>query len=212
VRYRITRDGMVFGPYTEAEVTRYLASGNILLGDLAQADGTDEWIPVADLFPAAPAAHVRSALYPDPPDFPWWAVLLLAVLTGGLFAVIWDLVESSWFRRIEPASKAFWLYLAWAVLYLLRLPGTYHDVAHNLFGGPVYYHPHGISVGVLSFALAMASRFVFRDELHRHFNTVEPLSLRLGPVMTFFFGGIYFQYHFNRINKAKRAMHVSVPG
>jgi hypothetical protein len=25
------------------------------------------------------------------------------------------------------------------------------------------------------------------------------------------FGGLYFQYHFNRINEVKRALHVSVP-
>ena len=218
MRYRITRDGMVFGPYTDAEVRRYLASGNILPGDLAQAEGTEEWLPVAELFPSAPAATTAAAypgglpaLYPDPPDFPWWAVLILAIITWGFFAVIWDVVEASWLHRIERASKAIWLYLGWALLYLLRLPGTYHDVAHNVWGGPRYYHPHAFGVGLLSFALAIASRFVFRDELQRHFNTVEPLGLRLSSVLTLFFGGIYFQYHFNRINELKRSLRVSVP-
>lgn len=219
MRYRIARDGMVFGPYTDAEVRRYLASGNILPTDLAQAEGTEEWLPVEELFPSAPAAVPQAAaaggmhaLYPDPPDFPWWAVLVLALLTGGLFAVIWDVVEAGWLHRIERTSKAIWLYLAWAVLYLVRAPGMYHDVAHNMFGAPLYRHPHGFGIGLLSAALAIASRFVFRDELLRHFHTAEPIGLRLNPLWTLLFGGIYFQFHFNRINELKRSLRVSVPG
>ena len=218
MRYRIARDGMVFGPYTDAEVRRYLVSGNILPSDLAQLEGTEEWLPVAELFPSAPAAPSPAAypgglpaLYPDPPDLPWWVVLVLAMFTGGLFAVIWDVVEANWLHRIESASKALWLYLAWAVLYLVRVPGMYHDVAHNMLGGPRYEHPHALGVGILSFALAIASRFVFRDELLRHFNTAEPIGLRLNLLWTLLFGGIYFQFHFNRINGLKRSLRVSVP-
>ena len=218
MRYRIARDRMVFGPYTEAEVRRYLETGNILPTDLAQPEGTEEWLPVAELFPVAPASVPQGAyaagapgLYPDPPDLPWWAVLILSVITWGFFMVIWDVVEANWLHRIERTSRALWLYLAWAFLYLLRLPGTYHDVAHNVWGGPRYDHPHGFSVGLLSLALAIASRFVFRDELLRHFTTAEPIGLRLNPVLTLFLGGIYFQYHFNRINEMKRALRVSVP-
>jgi hypothetical protein len=33
---------------------------------------------------------------------------------------------------------------------------------------------------------------------------VEPVGLSLSGVMTFFFGGLYFQYHLNRINEMKR--------
>ena len=45
-----------------------------------------------------------------------------------------------------------------------------------------------------------------RNTLERHFNTTDPVGLRLSGVMTFFFGGIYFQYHLNRIHDIKRAM------
>jgi hypothetical protein len=45
-----------------------------------------------------------------------------------------------------------------------------------------------------------------RESIERHFNGPEPVGLRLSGVMTFFFGGLYFQYHFTRINAMKNAM------
>lgn len=52
--YRIARNGQMYGPYTLAEVERYLASGNIVYSDLAQAEGSAEWFPVSQLFPTTP--------------------------------------------------------------------------------------------------------------------------------------------------------------
>lgn len=39
--------------------------------------------------------------------------------------------------------------------------------------------------------------------MEEHYNNAEPIGLALSGVMTFFFGGIYFQYHFNEINRRK---------
>ena len=44
-----------------------------------------------------------------------------------------------------------------------------------------------------------------RRSMEEHFNGPEPMGLSLSGVMTFFFGGIYFTYHLNRINELKRA-------
>jgi hypothetical protein len=43
------------------------------------------------------------------------------------------------------------------------------------------------------------SIFGMRRSIENYYNTVEPIGLRLNPVMTFFFNTIYFQYHFDRI-------------
>jgi hypothetical protein len=48
------------------------------------------------------------------------------------------------------------------------------------------------------------ARFSMRASLEEHFNRAEPVGLSLSGVMTFFFGGLYFQYHLNRINELKR--------
>jgi hypothetical protein len=205
----------MFGPYSTAEVQRYLASGNVLPTDLAQAEGMAEWLPVGELFPAAPLPHAPMAavLFPDPPDLPWWVALLLGIVTGGLFFVIWDIVEAAWMRRVALASAALGLYVVVAVLYVLRLPQAWHSIAYNAFNGPpIVATPLGDFVGLAGLALAIVARFVFRGELLRHFNGPEPLGLHLNAFWTLLFGGLYFQFHFNRINERKRALRVSVPG
>ena len=220
MNYRLSRNGQIFGPYTEAEVRQYLASGNIAWTDLVQGEGAAEWVPVSQLFaaasagPAPPAYRAASAapiaLYPDPPDFPWWGALLLGLITGGVFFVVWDVVEASWLKRLERGSTGLLLYIAVAVLYLFKLPGIWYTVNYNLFDGPLV-RTHVPGLGVAGLILTIAARFVFRRELLEHFNGPEPLGLRLNAFWTLLFGGLYFQYHFNRINEVKRAAQVSVP-
>lgn len=214
--YRIARSGQTFGPYTDAEIRQYIASGNIGMSDMAIAEGSSEWVLVQHLFPLTtvpvppPMVPVQgpSTLYADPPDFPWWAAMLLFFVTGGLFLVIWDIVEASWLKRLEKKSTAFLLYIGIAVLYLFKLPGMFSRMDFNVMAWGGHHHDGG---GSLVFILAIAARFVFRRELLDHFNTREGIPLRLNGFWTFLFGGIYFQYHFNRINQLKREMNRSVP-
>ena len=218
--YRIARNGQIFGPYTEAEVRQYLLSGNILLSDLAQVVGSADWVPVLELFPLAatprpqplPTAPVgRVALYPDPPDLPWWVALLLGLVTAGLFFVVWDIVQAAWVRRVQPASNALALYIAIAVLYVVRLPSNWGSINYDLFGGPAVGPHHGFLLFLIWLGLYIASRTAIRQDLLRHFNGPEPIGLRLNAFLVYVLGGVYLQYHFNRINEVKRAMHVSVP-
>ena len=219
--YRIARSGQSFGPYTEAQVHQYLASGNILPTDLVQVEGGGDWIPVPDLFPSAatPAASSPGAtvggsavsLFPDPPDFPWWGALLLGLITGGLFFVVWDIVQAAWLRRVQPASQALGYYIAIGVLFLLRVPASWDTINYNLFGGPRVGPHHGFLLFLIWVGLYLASRTVIRRELLQHFNGPEPIGLQLNSFLVYLFGGLYIQYHFNRINEIKRAIHVSVP-
>ena len=216
--YRIARSGQTFGPYTEVEIRQYLASGNIGLTDLVQAENSGEWVPVLELFPLAtvrptpvpPPVTGPRVLYPDPPDFPWWGALLLGMVTGGLFFVVWDIVEASWLKRIERNSTALLFYIGVAILYLFKLPSMWSTMNFNMFGGPPM-HGHGGSLGAIGFILAIVARFVFRRELLVHFNNREPIGLQLNGFLTLCFGGLYFQYHFNKINSVKRATNTSVP-
>lgn len=215
--YRIARGGQIFGPYTEAEVRQYIATGNIGLFDMVQPEAGAGWVPVRDLFPlpaAAPATPASvitapSFTYPDPPDFPWWAVLVLGLVTTGVFSVVWDIVQASWLKRVERNSTAFFFYVGVAVLYLFKLPGILATMTYNVFGGP-QIHTHEFGLGGLSFVLIIIARFVFRRELLAHFNQREGVPLRLNSFWTLVLGDIYFQYHFNRINQLKRAGQASV--
>src|SRR5579864_2996793 len=112
--YRIARGAQDFGPYAADEVYRLLAAGNIVPTDLAQSEGMPDWRPVAELFPAPSMNAAR--LFPDPPDLPWWVALLLGIVTGGLFFVIWDIVEAAWMRKVSAVSAALGLYVVVAIL------------------------------------------------------------------------------------------------
>ena len=209
--YRIARGAQVFGPYAADEVYRLLTAGSIAPTDLAQAEGMQGWRPLGELFPAPQIG--TALLYPDPPDLPWWVALLLGILTGGLFFVIWDIVEAAWMRRVAERSAALALYFVVAILYVLRLPQAWHIVAYNAFNGPaVVVTPLGQSLGLAGLALAIAARFVFRNELLGHFNGPEPIGLRLNAFWTLLFGGLYFQFHFNRINEKKRMLRGVISG
>jgi len=214
--YRIARNGQIFGPYSLIEVQRYLASGQILPTDLAQSDAMQEWLPIEQLFPTAPTPSIAHPgglpkLFPDPPDLPWWVALIIGIFTLGFFFQIWDIVEAVWMRRVDRASIALYLFLAEGAVYLLKLPQTFHTIAYNTGYGPQVEPGHPFPLTLLGFIFLLASRFVFRNELLRHFNGPEPIGLRLNWFLTLIFGGLYFQYHFNRINELKRALRISVP-
>jgi hypothetical protein len=218
MRYLIARDGNIFGPYTTTEVELYLGSGHILPTDLAQIENGEEWLPVEEFFPAVSSAPENPQpgglprLFPDPPNLPWWVALILGVVTSLAFFVVWDILESAWLRRVERGSTALWLYIGVAVLYVAKLPSTYHTVLYNLgFEDVPVQSPWSPYLLAASVLLVLIARFHFRRELCIHFNGPEPIGLRLSWLMTLVFGGLYFQYQFNRINDLKRTLRLSVP-
>ena len=201
--YQISRDGQEFGPYSLSDVQRYVGTGNILVTDLARAEGTTEWIPVSQVIgtiavapPPAAAAYVPVANYPDPPNLHWALVLLFSFLSCALFYYVWALIQAAWMRRIQPKSQALFYYiggLVCVVIYVILAFGSRAESGISLIfriGGSV---------------LIIVGAFNLRSSLEEHYTSAEPIGLTLSGVMTFFFPTIYFQYHFNRINEIKRA-------
>jgi hypothetical protein len=214
--YRTARNGQIYGPYSLIEVQRYLASGQILPTDLVQSEVMQEWLPVEQVFPTTPIPAINHPgglpkLFPNPPDLPWWVALLIGIFTLGFFFQIWDIVEAAWMRRVDRTSIALYLYIAEGIVYLLKLPYTYHNLAYNMGFGPPIEDGHSMLLTLLGIVFLLATRFVFRNELLRHFNGSEPIGVRLNWFLTLILGGLYFQYHFNRINELKRALRISVP-
>lgn len=229
--YHVSRSGQNYGPYTLEDLQRYVASGNILPTDLARSDDSAEWVPVAQILnipapgfqppPAYPPAGTPGfppapgAVYPDAPNLNWGLVLLFAFFTCSLFMWVWNLVLSSWMKRVQPNSKAFIYYIAATVLLFFQIALGSHARIGPMYGTPMqpgyhwfvtYYtlHPLRDFVGLALWVVRLVARFTMRSELEQHFNTAEPVGLSLSGVMTFFFGGLYFQYHINRINELKR--------
>ena len=232
--YHVTRNGQTYGPYTLEDLQRYVASGNVLPSDLARGEDMSEWIPVAQLLssagagtgstpppaappftpaygtpapglPGAPMYDTALAGYNDPPNLSWGLLLVISIFTCTLFMYVWNIVLAAWMKRVFPRSTALYIYIAVAVLLFAQmLTGARVHVDMGNLWSYYYSHPLRNMIGVVLWVTKLIARFIFRSNLEEYYNTVEPIGLQLSPVMTFFFGGIYFQYHLNRINELKR--------
>lgn len=229
--YHVSRNGQTYGPYTLEDLRRYVASGNVLPTDLARSESMSEWLPVSQIlggsvsfspppppgaYPGGYATPTMAGGYSDAPDLHWGLVLLFAFFTCSLFMWVWNFILASWMKRVRPHSTAIFYYAIAAVLLVLQ--GIFSNHTYMRFQPGAHmdwqsygFHPLGATIGLVAWVVKLIARFTLRSELEDHFNTVDPVGLRLSGVMTFFFGGLYFQYHLNRINEMKRVARYGVP-
>jgi hypothetical protein len=220
VNYFIKREIQEYGPYSLAELQRSVATGNILLTDLCRRDGMKHWLLVSQVIgnmavPAAAPAPVAVAAmqpspYPPPPSLHWVIVLLLSILTCGLFGCAWMIVQAIWVKKVQPSSKAL-LYLCPAIVLSIAagILGAFPD--ENL-------QTLGVIPNIGGSVLWIVASFSMKSSIEEHYNLAEPLGLTtrgwlpetidawtLSGIMTFFFNVYYFQYHFTRIIALKRS-------
>lgn len=150
--------------------------------------------PTCTGYPMPPTLNQGQGAPLPPGGLHWGVLLLLVVVTLGLFGTIWAFVQASWVRKIDQQSKA--------ILFLVI------SVASNLVGSvlnaaqePLLALP--ILLGSLVFMFVAV--FAMRASIERYYNTVEARGLKLSGVMTFFFNIFYFQYHLHRILQEKRS-------
>ncbi|HMV47318.1 MAG TPA: hypothetical protein PLD20_35180 [Blastocatellia bacterium] len=140
--------------------------------------------------PAQPLSYSNyggNAAPADVPGLPWVVVLLLAVVTCGLFLSFWAIWQGVWAKKVEPSSNAVLFYsLSLATGFIGGGLSAFDDIA--VLGGI-------LSLG--SSVLVICGNFSVRQTIETQFNR------SLSGVMTFFFGAIYHQYHFNEVAKMK---------
>ena len=229
MKYFIQRGINEYGPYTLADLQRYIAQGNIAMTDLTRSEGMTDWVPVSEVIgnipvpvppatvpgtggavyagtPGAGAAYGVTPAYgavipgPVPPDFPWALVLLIGIVTCVLFLWAWLIVEAAWIRKIKPESKGL-------LFVLLSLGCSLASAFIRGITGTMYYGPPNPLQSLLSLAcivLFIVGIFTMRSDLEDYYNTTENINLRLSGVITFFFAVFYFQHHFSRIAKWKK--------
>jgi hypothetical protein len=224
MNYYISRDGQQFGPYTLAEVQRYVADGNILLTDLAHSEGMDQWVPVRQILgnipvqPAAPAPAapnygqvpvypqsplgaapqpVAGATGPLPPDLHWALVLLFGIITCGIFLYVWMFIQAAFVKKLRPDANCL-------LLYGIGVPANILGSIMQAAAGADETTKGLFSLITFAGAIVViVGHFSLRNSLEDYYNSVEPLNLQLSGVMTFFFSMIYFQYHLNWIRQYK---------
>jgi succinate dehydrogenase hydrophobic anchor subunit len=224
MKYYIQRQLSEYGPYTLADLQRYIAQGSILLTDLTRSEGMTEWVPVSQVIgnipipvsapPMPPGAPVYGGgmygtaagygaapampmqMSPAPPDFHWALVLLIGIFTCGLFTSAWLIVEAAWIRKIKPDSRAlFYIIFAIICVYIGRFMIGFYRTEPD---------PWGLLVLLAGVVLYYFGVYGMRSDLEDYYTTVERINLQLSGVMVFFFAVYYFQHHFSRIAQWKK--------
>ncbi len=153
-----------------------------------------------------PAGAMKNGA-PLPPGMNWILVLVLALFTCGIFGFVYLFIQAGWVQKIDPQSKGkkfLTLMLAayGLVIGLIVVGAVITAMAPDSFIGPMISILSPI--GNLAFlVLYILGVFNMRTSLEGYFNAVEPINLKLNPILTFFFAIYYFQYHFNRITTWK---------
>jgi uncharacterized protein DUF4339/uncharacterized protein DUF4234 len=229
MNYFIKRDLSEYGPYSLADLQKYVASGNVLLTDLCRSEGLTDWVPVSQVignipvpasapqpaagtvYGGAPAyAAPTASPYPPPPNLHWGIFVLLGVLTCGIFGWVWAFVQAAWVKKVEPESKALIYYGISVGLFVLMFVAAFSEGAAGRPGagsGPLFL------LGRLGGGIMwLVAAFNLRSSIENHFSSKEPIGLSLNGVMTFFFSVYYFQYHFTKINEMKQRQMMGHPG
>jgi uncharacterized membrane protein len=135
-----------------------------------------------------------------PPDFHWALVLLIGIISCGIFFWVWLLIEAAFVKKIRPQSNAI-------ILTVVALVCSYGGGFFRFFwlmGRHYGMAPVGSLISIASIALVLVAVFTMKSELEEYYNSVEPINLRLNGVMVFFFAVFYFQHHFSRIARWKK--------
>jgi hypothetical protein len=138
------------------------------------------------------------------PGFPLGLVLLITLFCG-IFRAVWQFVEAGFVKKIRPDSN----FLTFLILgKCLEVGGgiviygsAIASYAMRSTGSGLLFL--GLLASIAGFVILYVGIFKMREAMEEYYNTVEPINLRLSPVMTFFFPTFYFQHHFSRIARWK---------
>lgn len=149
--------------------------------------------------PPEPVSTPASAPTPSPPgielppNLHWGLVLLLQVVTCGIFWIVWAFVQANWAKKLDPGNKSAPFIGAYAVGFLVAMVLSV-DKSTELLGSVA---------NIIGGICGLIGAFKIRASMEEYYNSTENIGLDLGGVMTFFFSVIYFQYHINRIARWK---------
>jgi GYF domain 2 len=204
MNYFVKRGDQQYGPYSLADLQRYVQSGNIAPADLARSEAMQDWVPVSQVIgnisvPAAPTGIGAGQATPaanvnPPPNLHWGLVLLLTIITCGIFGIIWLFVEAAWVKKVRSTSRAIFYLIGYVAL---AFTAGFIDSAEAR-------NPASGLLQLGAIVLYLCAAFSMRGDIEDYYNTEENISLSLSGVMTFFFNVFYFQYHFNRVNRWKQ--------
>jgi hypothetical protein len=213
MKYFVGRGDQQYGPYTLEELGTFVAQRSVAPTDWVRREDSADWVAASQVvgpgappvlappYGAAPSpASGQAGTYPDPPEMHWALVLLLGIVTCGIFLIVWAFRQAAYAKKLDPSNRSTLYYVIYAVCYSIEIlltivntvqPNDTVDILARVF-----------QLGAVVCLLVGA--FALRDTLESHFRSEEPVGLELSGVITFFFNTLYFQYHLSRIAKWRR--------
>jgi len=205
MQYFVKRGDQKYGPYSLTDLQNYVQSGNVLIEDLAQSEGMNDWVPVSTVLGNIPALTPTGGtfstvtqepdLVPLPPNLHWSLVLILGLFTLQLFNMVWAMVQANWARKLSKDNKPMVLVAMYpAGIIAIVLMANFVPSLAPLTG----FIRLGIAI------IYIVGIFSIRSAMEDYYTSTENIGLQLSAVMTFFFSTVYIQYHINSIARWKK--------
>ena len=231
MKYYIQRQLNEYGPYTLADLQRYVAQGSIQLTDLTRSEGMTEWTPVSQVIgnipiPVAAGAAVGGyaggtggMVYADGANVYGAQGAMPTGIAGPLPTDFhWALVLVIGFVTCGLFWWAWWIVEA---VFIRKLTSNSKALLFVIFSFVCYFsggfakgmmralNPaesvnYSVPFYLIAFLLFVIAEFQMKNDLEDYYSTTEPINLQLNGVMTFFFAVWYFQHHLSRIAQWKK--------
>ncbi len=152
--------------------------------------------------------------YPAPPKV-HWIVLLVAYwcfefliaefaplayqdLLSSLVVDAWAFYLCRWIRSVNPEARSpLWCDIFVVVELIFAGLGVWQNP-------PLFIQVLVAALGLASFVLVIATIWLIKGDLEKHYNEQEPVGLVLNGLMTLMFSFVYFQFHLCRIAREKQ--------
>lgn len=232
MKYYIQRELNEYGPYTLADLQRYVAQGSISLSDMTRSEGMTEWTPVSQVIGNIPIpAPTQSGYAPGTPAYGGGTVYaggtnvygaqgaMPATTTGPVPPDFhWALVLLIGFVTCGLFWWAWWIVEG---VFVRKVKSDSKALLFVILSFVCYFtggfinglmramNPggsvnYGVPFSLIGLVLFVIAEFQMKNDLEEYYNSVEPIDLRLHGGMTFFFAVWYFQHHFSRIAQWKK--------
>jgi|ERR1051326_184760 hypothetical protein len=232
MKYYIQRQLNEYGPYTLADLQRYVAQGSIQLADLTRSEGMTDWVPVSQVIGNIPIpAPAQAAYAPGVPAYGGGTVYAgggnVYGATGAMPAAIAGPVPLDFHWALVLLIGVFTCGLFWWAWWIVegvfvrKLKADSKALLFVILSFACYFtggfingfmramNPgetshYGVPFSLIGLVLFVIAEFQMKNDLEEYYNSVEPINLRINGGLTFFFAVWYFQHHLSRIAQWKK--------
>lgn len=194
--YYVSRGGHEYGPYSLIQLQQYVSEGRIAPSDLVRTEGVQQWATVSEVIAgagatgAAPAARATGEA---PPALHWGLVLLIDLITCGVFGWVWMFVQAAYMKKQRPQNGNY--IILYAVGLATVIGASFASGVASGLGSETKSIFYLIEFG--GAIVILVGHFQLRNAIE------EVFGIQLSGAMTFFFNTIYFQYHLNRVRQQR---------